>query len=61
MADKVKKRKISRIRKTSSRRKNTLFKKAYEFGKLYEADVAVIVCKNGRFSVYRSMDQIVSA
>ncbi len=44
MADKIKKRKVSRIRKTSSRRKNTLFKKAYEFGKLYDADVAVIVC-----------------
>ena len=39
------------------RRKLSLFKNAYELGKLCDADVAVIVCKNGRFYIYKSTDQ----
>ena len=39
------------------RRKNSLFKKADELRKLCNADVAVIVCQDGRFYVYKSTDQ----
>lgn len=48
---------IKKQRKMMRRRKNTLFKKANGLGKLCDADVAVIVCQNGRFYVYRSTDQ----
>lgn len=39
------------------KRKHGLFKKASEHGKLCDADVAVIVRKNGRFYTYRSTDE----
>ena len=39
------------------KRKSTLVKKAYELGKLCEVDVAVIICRNGRYFTYRSLDQ----
>ena len=48
---------INDVKKRSEmmrRRKHGLFKKAYELGKLCDADVAVIVRKNGRFYTYRS-------
>lgn len=39
------------------RRKKSLIKKAYELGKLFDIDVAVILHKNGRYFTYRSTDQ----
>lgn len=48
---------IKQRREMMRRRKHSLFKKAYELEKLCDADVAVIVCKNGRFYIYKSTDQ----
>ena len=48
---------IRRKRERLRRRKRSLFRKAFQFGKLCEADVAVIIHNNGRFSTYRSMDR----
>lgn len=48
---------IKQRREMMRRREHSLFKKAYELGKLCDADVAVIVCKNGRFYIYKSIDQ----
>ena len=39
------------------RRKHSFLKKAYELGKYCDADVAVIIHKNGRYFTYRSTDQ----
>ena len=39
-----------------NRRKNTLIKKAYEFGEFDGMDVALIICKHGRYTTYRSRD-----
>lgn len=39
------------------KRKHGLFKNASELGKLCDADVAVIVRKNGRFYTFRSTDE----
>jgi hypothetical protein len=39
------------------RRKQSFFRKAYEIGKLFDIDGAVILHKNGRYFTYRSMDQ----
>ena len=39
------------------KRKSTLIKKAYELGKLCEADVAVIICRNDRYFTYRSLNK----
>jgi hypothetical protein len=39
------------------RRKDTLFKKAYELGKYYDIEVAVILHQNGRYFTYRTIDQ----
>ncbi|KAH8585594.1 hypothetical protein B0O99DRAFT_530448 [Bisporella sp. PMI_857] len=44
------KRKSERI----NRRKNTLIKKAYELGKFDGIDVALIICKHGRYTTYKS-------
>jgi hypothetical protein len=38
------------------RRKETLLKKAYELGKDYGVDVALIIRQNGQFFTYRSLD-----
>ena len=38
------------------RRKETLFKKAYELGKHDGVDVALILRQNGRFFTYKSVD-----
>jgi len=53
MATKALKNRSERLRK----RKNSLFKKAYELGMLCNVDVAVIVRKNGRYFTYRSINQ----
>jgi hypothetical protein len=37
-----------------NRRKDTLIKKAYELGEFNGIDVALIICKHGRYSTYRS-------
>ena len=39
-----------------NRRKETLIKKAYELGGLDGVDVALIICKHGRYTTYRSRD-----
>jgi hypothetical protein len=39
-----------------NRRKDTLIKKAYELGELDGIDVALIICKHGRYTIYRSRD-----
>lgn len=39
----------------ASRRKSTLINKTYEYGKLYGADVALIIYQNGRYTTYRSV------
>ena len=48
----------SRKRKNEgiNRRKDTLIKKAYELGELDGIDVALIICKHGRYTTYRSRD-----
>ena len=44
-------------REALRRRKNTLFKKAYELGQLPDVEVAVIIRANGRYYTYRSTEQ----
>jgi len=39
-----------------NRRKGTLIKKAYELGEFDGMDVALIICKHGRYTTYRSRD-----
>jgi hypothetical protein len=39
-----------------SRRKDTLIKKAYELGEFDGIDIALIICKHGRYVTYRSKD-----
>ena len=39
-----------------NRRKDTLIKKAYELGEFDGIDVALIICKHGRYTMYRSRD-----
>ena len=52
------KERIKRKRKNESinRRKDTLVKKAYELGELDGIDVALVICKHGRYTTYRSRD-----
>ena len=49
---------IKRKRKNEgiNRRKDTLVKKAYELGEFDGIDVALIICKHGRYTMYRSTD-----
>ena len=47
------KRRSERLR----RRKNTVFQKAHELGKLCGVDVAVIVFQHGRCFMYKSIEQ----
>jgi hypothetical protein len=39
------------------RRRHTLFKKAYELGRDYNIEAALILRHNGRYFTYRSVDQ----
>jgi putative salt-induced outer membrane protein YdiY len=39
-----------------NRRKDTLMKKAYELGEFDGIDIALIICKYGRYITYRSRD-----
>src|ERR1700722_6695912 len=39
-----------------NRRKDTLIKKAYELGEFDGIDVALIICKHGRYTTYKSRD-----
>ena len=39
-----------------NRRKDTLFQKIYELGEFDGIDVALIICKHGRYTTYRSRD-----
>ena len=41
----------------ASRRKISLINKTYEYGKLYGADVALIIYQNGRYTTYRSVNK----
>ncbi|KAH8586082.1 hypothetical protein B0O99DRAFT_602773 [Bisporella sp. PMI_857] len=47
---------IRRKRKSEgiNRRKDTLIKKAYELGEFDGIDVALIICKHGRYTTYKS-------
>ena len=49
---------IKRKRKNEgmNRRKDALVKKAYEFGEFDGVDVALIICKHGRYTTYKSND-----
>ena len=53
MATKALKNRSERLKK----RKNSLFKKAYELEMLCNVDVAVIVYKNSHYFTYRSINQ----
>jgi len=39
-----------------NRRKDTLIKKVYELGEFDDIDVALIICRNGRYTTYKSME-----
>ena len=41
-----------------NKRKGTLVKKAYELGEFDGVDVALIICKHGRYTTYRSRDHV---
>jgi len=49
---------IRRKRKNEgiNRRKDTLVKKAYKLGQFDSVNVALIICKHGRYTTYRSRD-----
>jgi hypothetical protein len=54
--DKEKRRK--RMNEGLNWRKDTLIKKAYELGEFDSINVALIICKYGRYSIYRSKGHI---
>jgi hypothetical protein len=39
-----------------NRRKDTLIKKVYELGQFEGIDIVLIICKYGRYTIYRSRD-----
>ncbi|KAH9215280.1 hypothetical protein DL95DRAFT_501201 [Leptodontidium sp. 2 PMI_412] len=41
-----------------NRRKDTLVKKAFELGEFDGIDVALIICKYGRYTTYKSRDYV---
>lgn len=49
--------KSKRKRNGAGRRQKTLLKKAYELGTFPGIEVAVIIFKRGRYSMYRSTDR----
>jgi hypothetical protein len=48
--------KLKRKNEGINKRKKTLVKKAYELGGFDGVDVALIICKHGRYTIYRSRD-----
>ncbi len=48
---------LNRKQENLRRRKKTLIKKAYEFGKDFDFEVALILSKKGRYFTFRSLDQ----
>jgi SRF-type transcription factor (DNA-binding and dimerisation domain) len=48
---------LKRKQENLRRRKKTLVKKVYEFGKDFDFEVALILSKNGRYFTFRSLDQ----
>jgi len=53
MASIIVKRRSERLRK----RKHTLFKKAYELGKDYDVDIAVIIYQYGKYYIFKSTEK----
>jgi hypothetical protein len=50
---------IAKRQNTNLRRRiETLFIKSYEIWETYGTDVAVVLRKNGRYSTYRSIDEL---
>ena len=49
--------KTKSAREKFRRRKNNLLKKGFQLGKLCDADIAIIIHKNGHFYTYRSKDE----
>ena len=50
--------KILRNKRAQLRRgKKSLIKRVYKFEQVYGVDIAIIMCKNGQYDTYRSMDQ----
>ena len=50
--------KILRNKRAQLRRgKKSLIKRAHKFEKVHGVDIAIIMCKNGQYDTYRSMDQ----
>ena len=47
-----------RLNERINRRKDTLIKKAYELGEFDGIDLALIICKHGRYTTYRSRDDV---
>ena len=39
------------------KRKLTLVKGVHEIGKLCDVDIAIIICRDGRYFTYRSLDR----
>ncbi|KAF8855969.1 hypothetical protein BDZ45DRAFT_562930, partial [Acephala macrosclerotiorum] len=48
--------KRKRKNESINKRKDTLVKKAYELKEFDGVDVALIICKHGRYTTYRSRD-----
>jgi hypothetical protein len=42
----------------ASRRRETLVHKVFEYGELFDADVALIIYQNGKYYTYRSIDEL---
>jgi len=45
------------VREIYRKRKTILIKKVYELEKLCEIDIAVIICRNNRYFIYRSINR----
>jgi hypothetical protein len=48
---------IKRKQENLRRRKKTLVKKVYEFGKNFDFELALILSKKGHYFTFRSLDQ----
>jgi hypothetical protein len=49
---------LKRKQEDLRRKKKTLFKKVYEFGRDYNINLVLIIHHNGRYFTYRSVDQV---